>query len=166
METKNIDQKTSYISLKIGTESFAISVYKVLEIIQLENLTRVPNCSDFVPGVLNFRGSIVPVIDMHKRFNAETPLSDERMVIVVDIISKDKSVLMGLLVDQVTDVIEFDYKSIKSVPDLGIKYNPDFIEGFIEQDEKFIMVMNTDCVLSVQELSEISQTIDPSPSLA
>ena len=160
METMDIDKKTSYINLKIGTESFAISVYKVLEIIQFENITKVPNSSDFVPGVLNFRGSIVPVIDMHKRFNAETPLEQDRMVVVVDIINKEKSVLMGLLVDQVTDVIEFEYKSIKSVPDLGIKYNPEFLEGFIEQDGKFIMVLNIDRVLSIQELSDITHTIE------
>jgi purine-binding chemotaxis protein CheW len=163
MEPINIDQKTSYINLKIGTESFAISVYKVLEIIQLENLTKVPNCSDFVPGVLNFRGSIVPVIDMHRRFNAETPLSADRMVVVVDIVNKEKNVLMGLLVDEVTDVIEFEYKSIKSVPDLGIKYNPEFLDGFIEQDGKFIMVLNIDRVLSVQELSEINQALEEQP---
>jgi purine-binding chemotaxis protein CheW len=63
---------------------------------------------------------------------------------------KDKNVLMGLLVDQVTDVIEFDYKSIKSVPDLGIDYNPEFLEGFIEQQDNFIMVLNINRVLSVK----------------
>jgi purine-binding chemotaxis protein CheW len=156
MATTDIDKKTSYINLRIGTEHFAISVYKVLEIIQFEELTKVPNASDFVPGVLNFRGSIVPVIDMHKRFNVTNVGEQGKMVVVVDIINKDKSVLMGLLVDQVDDVIEFEYKSIMSVPDLGIKYNPEFIEGFIEQEDKFIMVLNIDRVLSVNELSEVS----------
>lgn len=153
--TTNFDKKTSYISLCIGTETFAISVYKVLEIIRLEHMTHVPNASDFVPGVLNFRGSIVPVIDMHKRFNMESGKSEEPMVVIVDVLNKDNNVLMGLLVDQVTDVIEFEYKQIKSVPDLGIKYNPEFIEGFIEQDDKFVMVLNIDRVLNVNELSEI-----------
>ncbi|MBN2814500.1 MAG: chemotaxis protein CheW, partial [Bacteroidales bacterium] len=101
MATLDIDKKTSYINLRIGSESFAISVYKVLEIIQFEQLTKIPNASDFVPGVLNFRGSIVPVIDMHKRFNIENTGSADKMVVVVDIVSKDKNVLMGLLVDQV-----------------------------------------------------------------
>ena len=156
MQTTDIDKKISYVNLRIGTEQFAISVYKVLEIIQFENLTHVPNSSDFVPGVLNFRGSIVPVIDMHKRFNAAEGNSDDKMVIVVDVINKDKNVLMGLLVDQVTDVIEFDYKSIKTVPELGIKYNPEFLQGFIEKDDKFIMVLDIDRVLNVQELSEVS----------
>jgi len=160
MATSDIDKKTSYINLRIGSESFAISVFKVLEIIRLEQLTRVPNASDFVPGVLNFRGAIVPVIDMHKRFNVTESQSDDKMVVVVDVLNKEKSVLMGLLVDQVTDVIEFEFKDIKSVPDLGIKYNPEFLDGFIEMNDRFIMVLNIDRVLSVQELSEISQTIE------
>jgi purine-binding chemotaxis protein CheW len=79
------------------------------------------------------------------------------MVVVVYINNNEKEVLMGLLVDEVLDVIEFDYKSIKSVPDLGIKYNPEFLDGFMEQEGRFIMVMNIDRVLSVQELSEVSE---------
>lgn len=159
METANIDKKNSYINLRIGTENFAISVFKVLEIIQPEQITKVPNSSDYVLGVLNFRGDIVPVIDMHKRFNVDDAESENNMVVIVDVKNKDKKVLMGLLVDEVSDVIEFEYKSIKSVPDLGIKYNPEFIEGFIDQQEKFIMVLDTDRVLNVNELSEVSNQI-------
>lgn len=157
MNTADIDNKTSYINLQIGSEYFAISVFRVLEIIQYEQITYVPNSSDFVPGVINFRGSIVPVIDMHKRFNMQHAASADKMVVVVDVRNRDKEVLMGLLVDQVTDVVEFDYKSIKSVPDLGIKYNPEFIEGFVEMEGRFIMVLNTDRVLSVDELSAVNE---------
>ncbi|HLO58693.1 MAG TPA: chemotaxis protein CheW [Bacteroidales bacterium] len=153
----DIDKKTSYINLEIGTENFAISVYQVLEIIQFDKITRIPDSSEYVPGVINFRGSIVPVIDMHKRFKIENNELAEKMVVIVEINSNDKIVLMGLIVDQVTDVIEFDFKEIKSVPDLGIKYNPEFLDGFIERDGRFIMVMNTDHVLSVNELSEITE---------
>jgi purine-binding chemotaxis protein CheW len=153
----DIDKKTSYIHFTIGTENFAISVYRVLEILRIGQLTRVPNASDFVPGVMNFRGSIVPVIDMHKRFSATNSSENDGMVVVVYINNNEKEVLMGLLVDEVLDVIEFDYKSIKSVPDLGIKYNPEFLDGFMEQEGRFIMVMNIDRVLSVQELSEVSE---------
>lgn len=156
MNVTDIDKKSSYICLKIGNEFFAITVYKVLEIIQFDQITRVPNSSEFVPGVINFRGSIVPVIDMHRRFKVNRADIGEKMVIVVDMVHKDENVMMGLLVDQVTDVIEFEYSAVKSVPDLGIKYNPEFLDGFIEQEGKFIMVMNIDRVLNVQELSEIS----------
>jgi len=155
MTTLDIDKKISYINLRIGTEYFAISVFKVLEIIQFEEMTKVPNSSDFVPGIINFRGSIVPVIDMYKRFNITLAQSVAPMVVVVDVLIKEKNVLMGLLVDQVTDVIEFEYAGIKAVPDLGIKYNPEFLEGFVEKNGKFIMVLNIDRVLNIEELAEV-----------
>jgi purine-binding chemotaxis protein CheW len=156
MIATDIEKKASYISLRIGTEQCAISVYKVLEIVNYGQITRVPNSPEFIPGVLNFRGSIVPLIDMPKRFNMNITDNDEKMIVVVDVMNKDKNVLMGLLVNEVTDVIEFDFKSIKSVPEMGIKFNPEFLEGFIELGNKFIMVLNIDRVLNVDELSMIN----------
>jgi purine-binding chemotaxis protein CheW len=130
MENEYIDRETSYINFKIGKENFAISVYKVLEIIQFEQITQIPNSSDFIRGVINFRGSIVPVINMHKRFNIGQQETETRMVVIVDVRNNDNDVIMGLLVDQVVNVIEFNYKSIRVLPDLGIRYNPEFLEGF------------------------------------
>jgi purine-binding chemotaxis protein CheW len=106
--------------------------------------------------VLNFRGSIVPIIDMHKRFNVRKK-NDDNMIIVVDIENKDNGAMMGLLVDEVTDVIEIGYKDIRSVPEIGIKYNPEFLEGIVERNEDFIKVLNTDRVLNVTELAEIEE---------
>ncbi len=157
MAISDIDKKNSYINLTIGTENFAISVFKVLEILQLEGLTKVPNASDFVPGVINFRGSIVPIIDMHKRFNMKASDIADKMVVIADVTHKDKKVLMGLLVDHVNDVVEFEYASIKAVPDMGIKYNPEFIEGFVEIQDKFIMVLNIDRVLNIEELAVVNE---------
>jgi purine-binding chemotaxis protein CheW len=159
METTDINRETSYIHFKIGKEYFAISVYKVLEIIQFEQITQIPNSSDFIRGVINFRGGIVPVIDMHKRFNIENSENESRMVIVADIQNQQNNVTMGLLVDQVVNVIEFNYKSIRAVPDLGIRYNPEFLEGFVEMKGQFIMIMNVDRVLSVSELSAVDEDV-------
>jgi purine-binding chemotaxis protein CheW len=158
MENAYIDKETSYVNLKIGKENFAISVYKVLEILQFEHITEIPNSSDFIRGVINFRGTIVPVIDMHKRFNISQPESENRMVVVVDVKNNDNNVIMGLLVDQVVNVIEFCYKNIRAVPDLGIRYNPEFLEGFVDIQDQFIMIMNVDRVLSVGELSMVEVT--------
>jgi purine-binding chemotaxis protein CheW len=159
MKYSDINRETSYINFKIGKEYFAISVYKVLEIIQFEQITQIPNSSDFIRGVINFRGSIVPVIDMHKRFTIEKPELENRMVVVVDMQNKENSVTMGLLVDEVVNVIEFNYKSIRAVPDLGIRYNPEFLTGFVEMGDHFIMIMNVDRVLSVSELSAVEEDV-------
>jgi purine-binding chemotaxis protein CheW len=144
MNTHNVNQRKSYINFSIGEENFAIIVNRVLEILNHEQLTHVPNASDYIKGILNFRGAIVPIINLPKRFNFVQHESESKMVIVVEIVHQDNHVQTGLLVDEVTDVI-------------GIKYNPDFLEGFIEGQGKFIMVLDVDRVLSVSELAEIRE---------
>ena len=157
MRTQDIEKRKSYINFSIGNENFAIIVNRVLEIMHLNQLTHVPNASDFVKGILNFRGAIVPVINLRKRFNFMQQEVDGDMVVVVEVMNNDNNVLMGLLVDEVTDVIEFEYKDIRTVPEIGIKYNPDFLEGFIEMNGKFTMVLDVDRVLSISELAEVSE---------
>lgn len=151
--------KNSFIYFKIGKENYAIVVNKVLEILQAGKLTTIPNSSEFVKGVLNFRGEIVPVIDMHKRFNLKKQDDTTKMIIIIDLETEKKNVLMGLLVDQVKDVIEIEYKSIRKVPDIGINYNPEFLEGMIEKDDQFILLLNVDKVLNINELTEIQNVV-------
>jgi purine-binding chemotaxis protein CheW len=160
MKTRDIDKVNCYINFSISNEFFAIPISKVLEILPLNQLTLVPNAPDFIKGILNFRGAIVPVINLRKRFNFVRQEVDGNMVVVVEVIHGDKPVLMGLLVDEVTDVIEFEYKDIRSVPETGIKYNPEFLEGFIETNGKFTMVLDLDRVLSITELTEIKQVVN------
>ena len=155
METIDVEKRSSYVNFRVGKEHFAIGVKKVLEIILLEHLTHVPNTSSLIRGVLNFRGTIVPVIDMNYRFNGRQEDNSGNMVIVVEVNNKENHALMGLLVDGVTDVMEFGYKDIRAIPDLGIKCNPEFLDGMVDNNDEFIMVLNTDKVLNLNELAEI-----------
>ncbi|MBN2524522.1 MAG: purine-binding chemotaxis protein CheW [Bacteroidales bacterium] len=157
METIAIDKRSSYVNFRVGNEHFAIGVNKVLEIILLEHLTHVPNTSALIKGVVNFRGTIVPVVDMHIRFKSDKETSNSNMIIVVEVNNKENNVMMGLLVDEVNDVIELEFKDIRSVPDLGIKYNPEYLEGMVDMNDQFIMVMDVDRVLSVTELAEVKE---------
>jgi purine-binding chemotaxis protein CheW len=158
MEKTAIDKTDSYISFMIGREHFAINVSHVLEILKPGEITHIPNASEFIPGVINFRGSIVPVIDLPLRFNLEKSDVADKMAVVVHLEFQEKTHLMALLVDQVMDVIEFDYGAVRAVPDLGVRYNPEFLEGFVEKDNRFIMVLNTSRVLNVSELAMMTAT--------
>jgi purine-binding chemotaxis protein CheW len=155
MKKHDMDKTRSYIHFNIANENFAIIVNRVLEILHLQQLTKVPNASDYIKGILNFRGTIVPVINLHKRFNFNQQEQEGEVVIIAEIMHKESQVLLGLLVEEVSDVIEFEFKDIRTVPDIGIKYNPDFLEGFIEMDSKLIMVLNVDRVLNISELAEV-----------
>jgi purine-binding chemotaxis protein CheW len=165
MKTHEIDNIRSYVHFGLGNEHFAIIVNRVLEILHLGQLTRVPNASAYIKGILNFRGSIVPVINLYKRFNFTEHVSEGNMVIIVEAQYKDNVALMGLLVEEVADVIDFEYKNLRTVPEIGVKYNPSFLEGFVEMDGKFIMVLNVDEVLNVNELAEIKDISEVTDSL-
>ena len=154
MDIKNQYNKASYLCYKLNNEYFAIVVSSVLEIMELPQLTIVPNSSEYIKGVLNFRGEIVPVIDMHKRFNLKSETSIDGMVIILNLVTNDSQIHLGLLVDQVSSVIEFRMKDIRNIPDMGINYNAEFLTGMIERDGKFMMILNVDNVFNIEELAE------------
>ena len=146
--------KASYLSYKLNNEYFAINVNSVVEIMELPQLTIVPNTSEHIKGVLNFRGEIVPVINMHKRFNLNSDDDNTGMVIIINFETNDSQMHLGLMVDEVSSVIEFKMKDIRNIPDMGINYNSDFLIGMIEMEEKFMMILNIDNVFNLEDLAE------------
>ena len=154
METQDINGKHSYLSFFLNTENFAISVNSVLEIIELPVLTIVPNSPEFIEGILNFRGEIVPVINMHKRFNKEHDADKQKMVIVINYETEEVKLHLGLLVDEVEGVVEFELKDIRNLPDMGLKYNPEFLKGMVEINNIFMMIMDVEKVFEPQELAK------------
>jgi purine-binding chemotaxis protein CheW len=145
MNTPGTIQIKSYVTFTAGKENFAIPVDSVLEILLPEELTIVPDSSDMIAGIFNFRGNIVPVFKTSKRFNYKES-EEEKMVIVIELHNENKNVLTGLLVNQVNDVVEINRKDIKPVPEIG--YNPDFLAGYAEINGTFSMILNTDKVFS------------------
>jgi purine-binding chemotaxis protein CheW len=162
MKIHDFDKIRSYVLFSLGNENFAVIVNRVLEIQHLGHLTYVPNSSEYIKGILNFRGAIVPVINLHKRFNFNEHVSEGKMIIVIEVMQNENIIHMGLLVEEVSDVIEFEYKDIQTVPDIAIKFNPDFLEGFVEISGRFVMILNVNRVMNVSELAEITEVSQPS----
>lgn len=155
MNTINFDETRHYINYRLGNENFAISVDRVLEIIKDRTMTKVPNSSQFIKGVINFRGEIVPVIDLHRRFNIEKQEDEDGMIVVINADSDKANSHIGLLVDEVEDVIEFKYRDMRKSPDQGINYELSFIDGVVDINDRFIMVLNVEKVLNKTELAEV-----------
>lgn len=151
----------SYLSFQINREIFAIDVIKVLEVLQMTNITCIPKTADYVKGVINFRGEIIPVIDSRAKFGMEI-LNDtsKSVIIILNFQKKDKTQIIGVIVDSVMDVINLEYSQVKDVPEMGSRYNLDFISGMIKIDEEFVMLLDVDKVFSVDELSIISEAAE------
>lgn len=151
----------SYLVFKIGNEEFAANAGKVQRILEMQEITIVPQSPVYMKGVINLMGRVLPVVDARLKLGLEDKQADSNTCIIVLEIQKEGEVVeTGLIVDNVQSVIEIQKEEIKDPPSIGMNINSDFILGMVEQDSKFIMVLNVDKVLSTGEIINLQQTIN------
>ncbi len=149
--------KNTFLSFHIGKEIFAISVKKVLEVLEKQHITEIPDVPNYVKGVINFRGDILPVIDTRIKFNIPIIDSQSFVVIVMELSENEKNMRVCAIVDNVQDVIAVDDNEVKPVPELGLKYKSDFLTGMIKTEESFIMILDINKVFSFEEIEMMNE---------
>lgn len=154
-------KKSAFLSFNLSTEIFAITVSKVLEVLEIQPVTKVPQAPDYIRGVINFRGDILPVIDTRRKFNMETVEDTPKTVIIVlDLVIYNKKLIVGIIADSVKDVIEISPSDVKEVPTLGSRYNSDFIEGMIKTESGFIMILNIEKIFTTDDISIVESSTE------
>ncbi len=157
----NKKKKNTFLSFRIGNETFAVSVRKALEVLEQQYITRVPNVPSYIEGVINFRGKIIPVIDARLKFNLSKRAKGEKYVVIVfDLLVEEKKMIIGAMADSVQDVIAFDEENILEVPELGFNYNAEFILGMLKNENSFTMILDIDKVFSSEEVSILDQAAE------
>lgn len=141
-----------FVTFQLGGETYGISILKLNEIIAYQNCTTIPNVPSFIKGVLNLRGIVVPVIDMRERFGMETADYNQFTVIMILDVSGR---IMGLVVDAVSDVITLNKEDIKPRPHFSSGISTQFIHGMGIRDNKFIILLDVDKMLSDEELNMV-----------
>lgn len=150
----------TYLSFMIDNEYFAVNVSKVLEVLQKQKITRVPNVMADIKGVINFRGEIIPVFETRTRFGlAESAADQKYVVIVLEITKDDQQSIIGAIADKVKDVITIENKDIMSVPKMNHKLKEELISGIFKQKEDFIMLLDVDKMFSDQEMDSINEIV-------
>jgi purine-binding chemotaxis protein CheW len=150
----------SYLTFKLGDELFAVTVSKVIEILEIPRITKVPRSPDFIRGVINLRGNVLSAIDSRIKFGL--PSVDDTIntcIIVMNVELDGQEITMGLIVDAVKEVIEIDSALVQNLPEIGSKYKSEFIEGMIKSDDHFIMILNINLVFSSQEATMLQQVV-------
>ncbi len=162
---EHIELLQSYLTFRLGDEIFAANVSKVLEILEISKITKVPRSPAFMRGVINLRGSVLPVIDMRAKFGLDAITDTVNSCIVVMSISiESQSIVLGAVVDGVQEVMEIEPKAMQAAPSVGAKYRTEFIEGMVKLNDQFIMILNLDLVFSNEEailLQHISDSDAP-----
>ena len=158
MTTQTQEKINSYLSFKLGEETFAAHVEKVLNILEMTKITEVPKAPDYMKGVINLRGMVLPVVDTRLKFGlTPTEYTANTCILVLDIEMDGDRVYVGALVDSVQAVLEFEAEEILAPPSIGSKFRSEFISGMFKQDEKFIMILNMDRVFSTDEIIDLKE---------
>lgn len=145
-----------YLTFSLSDEVFAMDIRTVREIIQHASMTVVPLMPDFVRGVINLRGAVVPVIDLQSRFGRDSSSVGKKTCIVIfDASSQGEKQELGLMVDSVSEVIDIAHASIEPTPSFGTTIAREFIRGMGKVGSNFIPIIDTDKALSVQEMASI-----------
>ena len=145
--------RSQYVAFTLGEETFAMESRSVREVLQYSGLTVVPLMPDFVRGVLNLRGAVVPVIDLNIRFGRpETAIQRRTCVVIVEV----QATLLGILVDHVSEVLEIAGTDIEATPSFGHSLRSDFVSGVGKVGGRFIILLDINRVLSVEELACVS----------
>jgi purine-binding chemotaxis protein CheW len=156
MSVAGITETVQYLTFKLADEIFAFDVAKVREILELTSITKVPQTPDFMRGVINLRGSVVPVIDLRLNFGMQcTEKTVNTCIIVVEVNLNGETIVLGVLADSVQEVVEMEPDLIEPPPQLGTKLNTEFIKGMGKVENDFVMILDIDKVFSANDLTDI-----------
>ncbi len=160
MSITSITETTQYLSFKLGEEIFAVDVAQVREILDVITITKVPQTPDFMQGVINLRGSVVPVMDMRLKFGMPpTERTVNTCIIVMEVIQDGETMVLGSLADSVQEVLDLGPDQIEPAPRIGTRLRSDFIKGMGKHDERFIIILDIDRIFNAGELELIAGTL-------
>lgn len=153
-----------YLTFLLGQEEFGVDILCVQEIMVLAPATKMPGLPDYVRGVINLRGTIVPVVDLRLRFGMPEKDYDATTVVIVLRIKNDSKIsVLGIVVDAVSEVYKLSANQLKGAPDFGNSIDNCFIEALGVVDDKLVILLNTDQLLNVNQLYKIAARAEPEP---
>ena len=152
------EREGKYLTFTLDKEEYGISILKIKEIIGMMSITTVPQTPDFVKGVINLRGKVIPVVDLRLRFGMEAMEYNERTcIIVVEITGKAGTVMIGIVVDSVSEVLNIKGEEIEDTPTFGTKLNTDYILGMAKMEGGVKILLDIDRVLSAEEIAVLEK---------
>lgn len=159
MSVTTAAETIQYLTFKLEDEVYATDIAQVREVLEYSRVTKVPRTPEYMRGVINLRGHVVPVLDLKLRFGmSRTEQTVNTCVIIVEVQIEGEKTIIGALADSVQEVIDMDASTIEPPPRIGTKLNTDFIEGMGKRDEQFVIILNIDKVFSSADIEAVKST--------
>jgi purine-binding chemotaxis protein CheW len=154
MDAVGMNISTQYLTFNLAGEVFAIDVANIREILDFTTITKVPQTPEFMCGVINLRGSVVPVIDMRLKFGMpKTEKTVNTCIIVMEMMLDNETGVIGALADSVQEVLELEGEQIEPAPKIGTGLRTEFIKGMGKHNEQFIMILDIDKIFTFDDLA-------------
>ncbi len=154
----------SFLSFHLKNESFALGVNRVLEIIEVsdeQSITYLPKSPETIEGVVNFRGQVIPVVNMRLKFDMEAhTTSDKYVIMVLNLNINGTEQVIGAMADKVVDVLEIAEEDIQDVPEVGQGINSEFIQGLVHRDKQFIMLLDIEKAINSEEIIQLKDSLE------
>jgi len=149
-----VTETAQYLTFTLNNEVFALDIGKVREVLDYTTVTRVPRTPEFMCGVINLRGNVVPVVDMRLKFGmSATEKGVNTCIIIVEVKVDEETTVLGALADSVQEVLDLEPEQVEPAPRIGTRLNIEFIRGMGKRDEGFVMILDVDRVFSADELA-------------
>jgi len=153
---KNEAESQQYLTFLLGEKVYGLEIINIKEIIEYGDVTEVPMTPDFISGVINLRGTVVPVIDLSQRFSGvPTKLAKRTSIIILELKNEDMKIEIGVTVDMVNEVLDIKTTDIEPAPSLGSQIQTNFIKGMAKVEGTLLILLDVKNVLSVDELSQV-----------
>src|SRR5512141_115341 len=147
---------TQYLTFQLQDEVFALDIAKVREVLDFTKITKVPRMPDFLRGVINLRGSVVPVVDLRLKLGmTKTDKTDSSCIIITEVATKDGAVVLGALADSVREVMDLEADHIEPLPKVGTNLRSEFIKGMGRQGDRFIIILDIDRIFTAEEVTGV-----------
>jgi purine-binding chemotaxis protein CheW len=157
-------ETTQYLTFKLGEEIFALDIAKVREVLDFTAITKVPRTPEFMRGVINLRGSVVPVVDLRLKFGmSKTQRTVNTCIIITEVTAEGETTILGALADSVQEVVDLGPDHIEPAPKIGTRLNTEFIKGMGKQNDKFIILLDIDRIFSLDELTLVQASPAEAP---
>ncbi len=167
MSVTGITETTQYLTFKLDDEIFALDISKVKEVLEFTEITKIPQTPEFIKGVINLRGGVVPVVDMRLKFGmSETAKTVNTCIIIAEVTIREETTVLGALVDSVQEVMDLDPGQIEPAPRIGTRLRTEFLRGMGKRDNHFIMILDIDRVFSADDLTIVESAGATAPTEA
>ena len=156
MSVTEITDTRQYLTFRLGEEVFATDVAKVREVLDFTTITKIPRTPEFMSGVINLRGNVVPVVDLRLCFEmSKTEKTVNTCIVVMEMLVDGESCVIGALADSVEEVIDLEPEHIQPPPRIGVKIRTDFIKGMGKRDSQLLMILDIDRVFSAEDMAAV-----------